>query len=83
MARSWFKQWVTRFIPHYMERSLFVFVATCIVEYTMFRWVSLHQVGFVSEEGLIVLSAISKVVWIAPKPIVTVLQTIEVTSFHK
>ncbi|MGB0717343.1 MAG: methanethiol S-methyltransferase [Phycisphaerae bacterium] len=31
MARKWFKQWVTRFIPTAMERSLFVILASAIL----------------------------------------------------
>lgn len=38
MARSWFKRWITRFIPAPMERSTFVIAASAILLVTFWQW---------------------------------------------
>ncbi|MCB9848578.1 MAG: isoprenylcysteine carboxylmethyltransferase family protein [Phycisphaeraceae bacterium] len=44
MARPRFKRWVTRFIPHAMERSLFVMLASLILAGTFWLWRPLPEV---------------------------------------
>lgn len=44
MARPRFKAWVTRFIPHAMERSMFVMLASLILAATFALWAPMPQV---------------------------------------
>ena len=38
MARSWFKRWLTRFMPLSMERSVYVLASSAILAVTMLAW---------------------------------------------
>jgi protein-S-isoprenylcysteine O-methyltransferase Ste14 len=44
MARPWFKIWFTKFVPHAMERSMFVLLASAILAGTYYFWQPLPEV---------------------------------------
>lgn len=65
MARPWFKSWVTRYIPHAMERSSFVLAASLIFGAMFWVWRPIPQVLWQVENSTIagVITGISLCGW--------------------
>jgi len=67
MARPWFKNWLTKFVPNAMERSIFVLLASAILAGTYFFWQPLPELVWsvsnpVVANGLFALSMLGWVI---------------------